>query len=192
MTPLTELLQAWQLGDKQAESQLINLVEGELRRLAHQALQQESHPKQFQTTEMLSELYLRLNDQNPNIQWQNRNQFFGFTSRILRQILVDAHRHRNATKRGSQFPHLVFESDLIMHNREPIDFLALHEALEVFEGLDPEKGKMVEMRFFGGMTHEQVAEALNISTATAKRGWRVAQAWLLNYLKTQKHEESRT
>ena len=182
-TQITRLLREWQNGDRAAEQQLVDLVRGDLREMVHRQLRkQENRNLTFQTTELFHELYIRLTKQNNQIEWEDRGQFFAFSSRLLRQVLVDAFRNKRAQKRGSGLPNLVFEPNLIVHRHQKVDFCRLNDALEDFEKIDPIKSKVVEMRFFGGMTEREIAEAMKLSVPTIKRYWRMARIWLLSYL----------
>ena len=188
---ITRLLQQWQQGDKQAEAELISLVREELRQLVHRHLNRESNRHLTpQTTEMFHELYLRLVQQNHGIEWKDRNQFFAFSSRLLRQVLVDAFRERHAQKRGKGMPDVLFDPNLILHGNRKVDLMQLEDALCDFEKIDPDKSRVVELRFFGGLTVEETAEALRLSTPTVKRYWRIARTWLLHYLQSHLEPES--
>jgi RNA polymerase sigma factor (TIGR02999 family) len=190
LSNLTLLLQQWQSGDKAAERELIELVRIELRRMAEFNLKKQANQGlSMQTTELLHELYIRLSEQNRSTVWQDRHQFFAFSARILRQVLVDAFREKKAQKRGGGLPNLLFDPDLITHNRQSIPFLALNEALAGLERVDARKCKIVELRFFGGLTVEEVAQTLEISTPTVKRDWRTARLWLLDFLENREADQ---
>lgn len=183
---ITELLRDWQAGSKRAESRLLILVESELKRMAHQYLVRESNRNlTLRTTEMFHELYLRLSSQQARIDWKNRNQFFGIAARLFRQILVDAFRAKRSRKRGGGLANLCFESNLIPVPGRNLDIMRLEEALQELERHDARKGRIVVLKFYGGLTVNEIAELMNLSTATVKRGWALAKAWLWEYLQEQ-------
>ena len=185
---ITRLLNAWEEGDKQAETQLIKVVEKELRFMVHRRLSQEPQAP-FQTTELFHELYIKLAVSGERIHWQNRHHFFGFAARILRQILVDAWRERTATKRGGGLGDLVFNPELIRHREKSLDFGSLNLALDELEQADPLKFKIVMLRFFGGFTVSQTARELKLAEPTIKRHWALARAFLLHRMKDRDHSQ---
>lgn len=174
---ITVLLLKWSKGDSSAREELMPLVYGELRRLAARYLRRERVNHTLQPTALVNEAYLRLVDQQ-KVEWQNRAQFFGLAARLMRNILVDhARRHQAAKRGGQQFTVSLSRADRISQEAE-IDLVALHETLERLAAHDQQKGRIVELRFFGGLTIEETAEVLEISHATVERDWKMARAWL--------------
>jgi len=175
---VTQLLIDWSKGDKQALERLMPLVYSELRRLATNYLRKERLGHTLQPTALVNEAYLRLVDQR-NAHWQNRAQFFGISAQLMRRILVDHARQHQAVKRGGvgQRRLSITSAEAIVKENE-IDFLALNEALEELSKMDPQQGRIVELKFFGGLSIEETAEVLNISHATVERDWKLARAWL--------------
>jgi RNA polymerase sigma factor (TIGR02999 family) len=177
---VTRLLQAWSEGDAGARDRLIPVVYEELRRRAAAHLRRERREHTLKPTDLVHETYLRLCQQSSG--WQNREQFFGVASRLMRRILVDHARARGAAKRGRALRVTLVEGLLDATPSEP-DLLDLDSALAELEALDPRQGSLVELRFFGGLTLEEAASALGISRATANREWAMAKAWLFRRLK---------
>jgi RNA polymerase sigma factor (TIGR02999 family) len=174
---ISQLLLRWSDGDSSAREKLMPLVYNELRRLARKYLRQERANHTLQPTALVNEAYLRLVDQH-SVLWQNRAQFFGLAAKLMRNILVDHARSREAAKRGGQhYSVSVSELDRVSKSSE-VDLVALHEALERLAANDSQKGRIVELRFFGGLTIEETAEVLDISHATVERDWKMARAWL--------------
>jgi RNA polymerase sigma factor (TIGR02999 family) len=172
---ITALLRDWSGGDREALERLMPAVYGELRRLAASHLKSERPDHTLQPTALVHEAYLRLANQR-SVDWVNRAHFFGISARIMRRILVDHARRRRAIKRdGSVLRLTVPEANAA--DRAP-ELIALDAALTSLEALDPQQARVVELRFFGGMTVEETAEATGTSTATVKREWRTARAWL--------------
>jgi RNA polymerase sigma factor (TIGR02999 family) len=174
---ITQLLLKWSGGDSSAREKLMPLVYDELRRLASAYLRRERANHTLQPTALVNEAYLRLVDQQ-KVEWQNRAQFFGLAARLMRNILVDHARSHQAAKRGGrQLSVSLSRADRV--SKEPaIDLVALHETLERLAANDEQKGRIVELRFFGGLTIEETAEVLEISHATVERDWKMARAWL--------------
>ena len=173
---VTQLLFRWREGDRDALEELMPLVYDELRRLARHYLSQERSDHTLQSTALVHEAYLRLAGQNPP-EWQNRAHFFGIAARIMRQILVEHARSRAADKRGGGVCKVTLEDFDIAHETD-LDVVALDKALNDLSELDAQQGKIVELRFFGGLTIEDTSEVLGISPATVKRDWVTARAWL--------------
>ncbi len=172
---VTQLLLAWAQGNEAARDELIPLVYDTLRRIARNHLRGERPGHTLQTTALINEVYLRLIDQS--VSWQSRAHFFGITARLMRQVLVDYARARSRNKRGGDQQRVslaVAEEGL----EQSADLLALDEALEALDQVDPERSRIVELRFFGGLTIEETAEVMGVSTPTVERGWRAARAWL--------------
>ena len=178
---ITQLLLRWSGGDSSAREELMPLVYGELRRLAAKFLRRERVNHSLQPTALVNEAYLRLIDQQ-KVEWQNRAQFFGLAARLMRNILVDHARSHQAAKRGGQqFSVSLSRADRVSAGPE-IDLIALHETLERLAEHDQQKARIVELRFFGGLTIEETAEVLAISHATVERDWKMARAWLRSQL----------
>ena len=181
MPEVTELLNAWSQGDRGALDRLIPLVYGELRKLAHHYLRAERSGVTLQSTALVHEAYLRLVKQEP-VDWQNRSHFFGVAARLIRQILVDQARKRNAARRGSGDLRLVWEESSDASPAGEVDLLLLDDALTDLTRLDERQSRIVELRFFGGLSVEETAVALGISERTVKREWASAKAWLFQQL----------
>jgi RNA polymerase sigma factor (TIGR02999 family) len=180
----TQLLRAWSQGDRAALDQLMPLVYDELRRLAHHYLRQQRPEHTLQATVLVHEAYLRLVDQKI-MNWQNRAHFFGIAANIMRSILVDYARRKHAAKRGGGKPTLVLDDAVGVSRESEVDLVALDEALIGLSAIDPRQGRIVELRFFGGLRVEEVAEVLGVSPITVKREWRTAKAWLHRELRTE-------
>ena len=177
-TDITALLVDWNNGDKSAMERLLPLVEKELHRLAHAYMRREDPNHTLQTTALINETYLRLVDQR-KVQWQNRAHFFGIAAQIMRRILLNYARDQNRQKRGGKAIHVSLSQALIMPAEKDREIIALNDALDRLEAIDERKAKVVELRFFGGLTVEEVAEVLKVSTVTVLRDWAFAKAWLL-------------
>src|SRR5690242_7819028 len=178
---LTQLLEAWSDGEEQALEKLAPLVHAELYRLAKRYMSRERPGHLLQTSALINEAYIRLIDWK-NVRWQNRAHFFGVAAQLMRRILVDFARDRQYVKRGGGML-LVSLSDaasFVVQRGE--DFVALDEALTALAQIDPRKVRVVEMRFFAGLSIEEVAELLNVSKETVMRDWRLAKVWLLREL----------
>jgi len=175
---LSELLRAWQLGDSQALDRLIPLVYNELRRVARAQLRREQPGHSLQATALVHEMYMRLTDAD-RMTINNRTHFFAVAGRLMRQVLVDHARRKNAAKRGGDAT-IVTLSDGAPASVKPmtVDVLALEEALDELATFDPRQRDLVELRYFAGLTIDEAAAALNISPATAEREWATAKAWL--------------
>ena len=175
---ITQLLVDWSKGDQKALDKLMPLVYSELRRLASNYLRRERPGHTLQPTALVNEAYLKLIDQK-NARWQNRAQFFGVAAQLMRRILVDHARAHQAEKRGgSDQQRLSITSAERLVQQPEVDLLALHEALEELATLDPQQERIVELRFFGGLSIEETAEVLGIGHATVERDWKMARAWL--------------
>jgi len=176
---VTQLLRQWSEGDENALARLMPLVHDELHRLAHQHMRRESAGHVLQTSALINEAYLRLVDQ-PQIRWQGRAHFFGISARLMRHILVDEARKRNAAKRGGSFIQVPLEEANTIVQEQSANVAALDDALQRLEAIDERQGKIVELRFFGGLSIEETAEVLKISPGTVMRDWTFARAWLRN------------
>jgi len=190
---ITELLIQWSHGDESALEKLTPLVYDELHRLAQHYLQRERENHTLQATALIHETFLRLLEV-PQIEWQNRNHFIGLAANIMRRILVDHARARCASKRGSGEHNLPLSRAENIGSQPNWNLVALHEALEELTKDFPRKGKIVELRFFGGLSHEEIAEVISsegtkISLRTVERDWEFARAWLYQRLGETKNNE---
>jgi RNA polymerase sigma factor (TIGR02999 family) len=174
--PVTELLVAWGHGDARARDALLPLVYRELRRRAAGYLSRERSDHTLQPTALVHEVYLRLVDQN-RVQWRNRSQFFGMAANMMRRILVDHAREHKAQKRGSGLK-VTLEGVDVPAGQRDVDLVALDEALDELGALDERQARLVELRYFGGLSIEETAQALELSPATIKREWTAARAFL--------------
>jgi RNA polymerase sigma factor (TIGR02999 family) len=173
--PVSELLIKWRGGDSEALRSLIPLVYDELRRVAHHHLQAERDGHTLQSTALVNEAYLRLMKQEPQL--ENRAHFFAVASRLMRQILVEYARNRNAAKRDGGWK-LTLDEAIAKPDRRSLDLVTLDDALTELSRLDAQQGHIVELRYFGGLSIEETAHALDISPATVKRDWSTARVWL--------------
>lgn len=177
---VTQLLVAWGNGSADAGDELLAAVYAELHSQAARAMRREAVDHTLQATALVHEAYLRLIDQR-RVQWRNRAQFFGVAAQLMRRILVDHARGRDAAKRGGGVATITLEDvDAAADHstNDTVDVLALHDAIEKLAALDPDQARVVELRYFGGMSIEETAEVMDISPATVKREWAVARAWL--------------
>ena len=175
---VTELLVDWSQGDQKALDKLMPLVYSELRRLAGNYLRRERQNHTLQPTALVNEAYLKLIDQR-RAKWQNRAQFYGVAAQLMRRILVDHARAHQAAKRGgSDQQRLSITSAGELSEKPDTDILALHEALNELTQMDPQQGRIVELKFFGGLSIEETAEVLGVGHATVERDWKMARAWL--------------
>jgi RNA polymerase sigma-70 factor, ECF subfamily len=176
--PITQLLIAWSDGRREALESLVPLVYEDLRRMAARYMRREAPGHALQATALVHEAYVRLIDQR-QVRWRNRAHFFGVAASMMRRILVDQARVRRAEKRGGKLDRVTLSGiDLPSDAPDEIDVLALHGALERLAAFDPRQERIVELRYFGGLTIEETAEVLAISEATVVREWTIAQAWL--------------
>jgi RNA polymerase sigma factor (TIGR02999 family) len=189
MTPIpgprqnpTELLLAWSQGDRDALNALIPFVQEELRRLAARYMNRERIGHTLQPTALVNEAYLRLIELQ-RVKWRDRTHFFAIAARLMRRILVDAARARGYQKRGGGAAMLSLDEGLVVAAEPGKDLVALDEALTALAAVDPRKSQVVEMRFFGGLSLEETAEALHVSRDTVKRDWKMAKLWLLRELR---------
>ncbi len=177
-TPITQLLLAWSDGNKEALDQLIPLVEHELHRLAARQMRREKPGHTIQTTALVHEAYFKLIDQK-NVRWQNRAHFFAIAARLMRRILLDHAKSRGRDKRGGGTQRVTLDAELLPHKERGTDLIALDQALQELAEYDPRKSRIVEMKFFGGLSNEEIAEVEQVSTSTVEKEWRKARAWLL-------------
>lgn len=185
MTPspksITQLLIEWRDGDEKALDRLMPLVYDELNRLAHRYMHRERPGHSFQTNDLVNEAYLRLVN-HKGMRWQNRAHFYAVSAQAMRRILVDRARSRGSVKRGGGIQLVGLEQADTAPEKQAADLVALDDALTDLAAMDPRKAKVVEMRYFGGMSVQETAEALDVSTVTVMRDWSTAKAWLLRAL----------
>ena len=185
MTPspksITQLLIEWRDGDEKALDRLMPLVYNELNRLAHRYMRRERPGHSFQTNDLVNEAYLRLID-HKGMRWQNRAHFYAVAAHAMRRILVDRARSQGSVKRGGRIQLVGLEQADTAPEKQAADLIALDEALTELAAIDQRKAKIVEMRYFGGMSVEETAEALDVSAVTVMRDWSTAKAWLLRAL----------
>lgn len=178
---VTQLLIDWSNGNQAALDRLIPLVDRELHRLAHHYMRRENPGHTLQTTALVNEAYLRLVEQK-HVHWKNRAHFFALSAQLMRRILVDRARSRRYAKRGGGANRISFDETMVFSPERGADLIALDEALERLAAIDARKGKVVELRFFGGLSVDETAEALGVSAVTVMREWSMARAWLYNSL----------
>jgi len=181
-TQVTDLLLAWGRGDESALDRLVPLVHAELHRLARRYMRGERPGHTLQTTVLVNEMYLRLVDLS-RVRWRDRGHFFAMSSRLMRRILVDHARKRRVLKRGGDVEFVRFEEALALPSEPGTDLVRLDDALEALAAVDRRKSQVVEMRYFGGRSVEETAEALGVSPETIMRDWRLAKVWLLRELR---------
>ena len=181
--PVSQLLVRWRAGDQEALAALLPLVYKELREIARYHLQRERPGHTLQSAALVHEAYLRLLDQRP-FETENRAHFLAVASRLMRQILVDYARSHGAAKRGAD-RRVELDAALVLPQMKGADVIALDDALSDLAKLDEQQSRIVELRFFGGLAIEEIAEALDISASTVKREWNVAKAWLTRQMKTR-------
>lgn len=181
---VTGLLQAWCGGDQTALDRLIPLVYGALHGLAHRYMLRERPDHTLQTSALVNEAYLHLIDAS-RVPWQSRAHFFAISSSLMRRILVDHARNRGYQKRGAALRKTAFDEAWVMSPERDADLVALDVALQALAEVDARKAKVIELRFFGGLTPEETAEVLDVSTDTVFRDWRLAKVWLIRELKQE-------
>jgi RNA polymerase sigma-70 factor, ECF subfamily len=174
---VTQLLQDWSQGKDAALEELLPLVHQELRRLARRYMFGERPGHTLQATALVNEAYLRLVNSR-QVNWQNRAHFFAISAQLMRRILVDYARARGYQKRGGGIPKVTLDEALMGLEEKGRDLVALDDALKTLAGVDPRKSKVIELRFFGGLSVEETAEVLKVSPETVLRDWRLAKAWL--------------
>ncbi len=178
---VTELLARWSQGDDAALAELTPLVYQELRRIAHHHMGGQRPDHTLQTTALINEVYLRLADQT-NSRWQNRAHFFAVAARAMRQILVSYARNQQAQKRGRGAVRIELDEAALISPEESKEVVDLHEALERLTTLDSRKAQVVELKYFGGLTYDEIAEVLKVSHVTVRRDWEFAKVWLYTEL----------
>jgi RNA polymerase sigma factor (TIGR02999 family) len=186
---ITQLLQAWSEGDTAARDRLMPLVYAELRRMANRHMAREGRGRTIQTTALVHEAYLRLVDQE-RVRWNDRAHFFAIAAELMRRILVDHARKRRNTKRGGDVTRLPLAVASAVSGERAAEVIALDDALKSLSGLDERKGRVVELRFFGGLSIEETADVLGISPGTVMRDWTLSKAWLRREIGGTGHDES--
>ena len=187
---ITALLVAWSKGDHNALDRLVPLVESEMRQIARAYLRKERPDPNLQTTAIINEVFLRLIESN-SVRCVDRSHFFALCARLMRRVLVDQGRARVAAKRGNSARHVSLDESCLVSQERLTDVVAIDEALSSLSRADPRKGKVVELRFFGGLSVEETAEALEISPESVIRDWRLAKVWLLRELSGREPAEDR-
>ncbi|HEX5601061.1 MAG TPA: sigma-70 family RNA polymerase sigma factor [Pyrinomonadaceae bacterium] len=187
---VTQLLADWGKGDRSALDKLLPLVHSELRRIAQRQMSQERPGHTLQATALVNEAYLKLAGQQ-GFDWQNRAHFFAVCAQVMRHILIDHARAHARDKRGGGAVKVSLNDALVVAEDQASHFIALDEALRVLERLDPQKGKIVELRYFGGLSVEEAAEVMNISPRTVRREWQRAKAWLYRMMTEGIEDETR-
>lgn len=186
---ITDRLIAWNSGDTAALDDVMHAVYKELRRMADRYLRLEHPGHSLQPTALVHEAYLRLIDQT-QVSWQNRAHFFGVAAQMMRRILVDHARTKQRDKRGGAAGTLSLDEVIDVGRSRGADLVSLDEALESLAGIDPRKSRVVEMRFFGGLSVDETAEVLNVSPQTVMRDWKLAKAWLYKELKSEVRDDA--
>lgn len=181
----TLLLRAWANGDAKALDDLTPRVYQELRRIAGHCMQSERQGRSMQTTALVHEAYLKLIDV-ANVDWRHRAHFFAISSQIMRRILLDRARRRTAAKRGGKSPRINLDEVPDVSSTCAAEVIALDDALKMLADFDPRKARVIELRFFGGLSVEETAEVLKVSPDTVMRDWKLARAWLLNEMSGKK------
>lgn len=186
--PISQLLQRWSRGDRAALDELLPLVYDELHRIAHRYIAQQAPGHTLQTTALLHEAYLRLAGQEEK-QWENRAHFFGVAAQAMRHILVDYARAQVRDKRGGGAQRISLDDALTLGPEHSAELIALNDALTDLAKLDERQSRIVELRFFGGLTEPEIATLLQVSQRTVSSDWRLARAWLLRQMdQTEKHD----
>jgi RNA polymerase sigma factor (TIGR02999 family) len=189
MTEVTQILSAIEQGDPSATEKLLPLVYDELRKLAALRLAQEKPGQTHQATALVHEAYIRLVGKDNAQRWDSRGHFFAAAAEAMRRILIEQARRKQRLKRGAGYHHAAIEEIEVECGFQPDELLALDEAIAKLELEAPQKAKVVQLRFFVGMNHEEVAEALGISAVTARRHWRYARAWLRRDMRDESERE---
>jgi RNA polymerase sigma factor (TIGR02999 family) len=178
---VTQLLIAWSNGEEDTQEKLVPLIYDELRRIARRYMKREPAGHTLQTTALVNEAYLRLIEQK-GVKWQNRAHFFAISAQLMRRILVSMARARHANKRGGEARQVSLDEALVISEERAAELVALDEAMNELAALDPRRSRVVELRYFGGLSVEETAEVLNISPETVMRDWKRAKAWLFTEL----------
>lgn len=178
---ITRLLLDWRAGDRLAFDELVPLVQSELKRLARNYMRRQRVGHTLQTTALVNEAFIRLVDSD-KVNWQDRNHFFAISAQLMRRILVDAARRKNSQKRGGERVQVTLDDRLNVSDEKETDLIALDEAMALLAKLNPRHSQIVELRYFGGLTEEEIAETLGVSSRTIRRDWNLARAWLFREL----------
>ncbi|MBL8125386.1 MAG: sigma-70 family RNA polymerase sigma factor [Pyrinomonadaceae bacterium] len=178
---ITQLLLAWRKGERSALDELIPLVQTELRRLARNYMRRQKVGHTLQTTALVNEAFVRLVDSN-RVNWQDRNHFYAICAQLMRRILVDFARKKASLKRGGERVQVTLGDNVDVSDERDAEVVALDEALERLAKMNERQSRIVELRYFGGLTEEQIAETLDISSRTVRRDWNLARAWLYREL----------
>jgi RNA polymerase sigma factor (TIGR02999 family) len=186
---ITQLLKAWSAGDQGALEKLAPMIHAELHRAAHRYMAREQTGHTLQTTALVNEVYLRLMNVRA-ASWQDRAHFFAASAQLMRRILTDYARSRQAVKRGGVAPHLSLDETAVVSSQPSRDLLAVDDALNKLAAFDPRKSQVVELRFFGGLSIEETAEVLKVSRVTVARDWKLAKAWLIEELSPEQPDGS--
>lgn len=184
---VTQLLLAWSDGDEQALQELLPLVNRELHRMARCYMAGERPNHTLQASALVNEAYLKLVD-NRKVRWQNRAHFFGISAQLMRRILVDSARRRNYLKRGAGARQVTLDESSISGGGKSKDLITIDDALNALATVDPRKARVVELRFFGGLTVQETAEVLKVSSDTVLRDWRLAKVWLYSEITKANHQ----
>jgi len=187
---ITELLDAWSSGDKSALDRLVPMIVEDLRHIAKRHLDRERRGHSLQTTAVVNEMYVRLVGMK-KVSWRGRAHFFAAASNVVRHILVDAARARQSYKRGGHVVQVTFDEALVVADQRSTDLVALDDALTTLAAVDPRKARMVELRFFGGLSVRATAEVLNVAPNTILRDWKLTKAWLRGEMRRIKGCDSR-
>ena len=186
---VSQLLQAWNEGDERALDKLTPLVYRELHRLAQRYMAQERPGHTLQTTALVNEAYLRLVNAR-KVNFKNRAHFFAVSAQLMRRILVEFARRRGSQKRGGEVQRVSLEESLVFYGERGADLAALDDALQALAGIDARRSRVVELRFFGGLSVEETAEVLGVSPETVMHDWKLAKAWLLRAMSGEKQDEA--
>lgn len=179
---ITQLLLAWRNGESKALDELMPLVHRELKRIARNFMRRQNAGHTLQTTALVNEAYVRLIDSD-KVNWQDRSHFFAISAQLMRRVLVDAARRRNSAKRGGERVQVTLADDVKTAKANQADVVAIDDALKRLAKLNQRQCQIVELRYFGGLTEDEIAETLNISSRTVRRDWNLARAWLYRELK---------
>jgi len=186
---VTQLLQAWSEGEERALDKLMPLVYRELHRLAQRYMAHERPGHTLQTTALVNESYLRLVDAG-KVNFQNRAHFFAVSAQLMRRILVEFARRHGSQKRGGEVQRVSLEESVVVYGERGADLVALDDALQALAAIDPRRSRVVELRFFGGLSVEETAEVLGVSPETVMHDWKLAKAWLLRAMSGEKRDEA--
>lgn len=184
---ITKLLLQWREGKLEALDELVPLVHAELRRIARNFMRRQNPGHTLQTTALVNEAFIRLVDSN-RVNWQDRNHFFAISAQLMRRVLVDVARRKNSLKRGGERIQVTLDDRLNVSDEKETDLIALDEAMSMLAELNPRQSQIVELRYFGGLTEEQIADTLEISSRTVRRDWNLARAWLFRELNQKDHQ----